>query len=102
MREVLILITTETNQKIAKKIAKNIIVSNLAACVSIKNIYSVYKWEDNIEETKEFEITIKTKPEFKDDLIDFLQQMTSYDVPQILYKKFHSESKYHDWLTKTI
>ena len=102
MREVLILITTETNQKIAKKIAKNIIESKLAACVSIKNIYSVYKWEDNIEETKEFEITIKTKPEFKDDLFDYLQQMTSYDVPQILYKKFHSESKYHDWLTKTI
>ena len=102
MKEVLIVITTESNEKIAKNIARLLIRNKLAACVSIKHIYSIYKWEDDIEETKEVEITIKSKPEFKDDLILFLQKMTSYDVPQILFKQFQTESKYHDWLTKTI
>tara|TARA_B100000287_G_C20371333_1_gene677826 strand:+ start:64 stop:372 length:309 start_codon:yes stop_codon:yes gene_type:complete len=102
MREILILVTTESNEMIAKNIAKILIKNKLAACVSIKQIFSIYKWEGEIEEANEFEIIIKSKPELKDDLISFIQKVTSYDVPQILYKKFHAESKYHDWLSKTI
>jgi len=102
MNGVLLLITTESNEKIAKNIAQLLVQKKLAACVSIKSIYSIYKWEDDIEEAKEFEITIKTKPELKDDLIKFLQKNTSYEVPQILYKTFYAESKYHDWIVKTI
>jgi len=102
MNGVLLLITTESNEKIAKNIAQLLVQKKLAACVSIKSIYSIYKWEDDIEEAKEFEITIKTKPELKDDLIKFLQKNTSYEVPQILYKIFYAESKYHDWIVKTI
>ena len=102
MFEILVLITTEENERKAKTIARLLIKKNLAACVSIKKIDSIYKWEQNIEETEEFEITIKSKPELKDDLVLFLQKMTSYDTPQIIYKKFQSESNYYDWLTKTI
>ena len=57
MREVLILKTTESNEKKAKKIAKLLIENKLAACVSIKYIDSIYRWKDNIEETKEIETT---------------------------------------------
>ena len=102
MREVLILKTTEPNKKKARNIAKLLIENKLAACVSIKSIDSIYRWEDDIEETKEIEITIKSKPELKDDLISFLQKMISYDVPQIVYKKFQADEKYFDWLNKII
>ena len=102
MSEVLILITKESNEKKAKNIAKLLIENKLAACVSLKCIDSIYKWEDDIEETKEFEITIKSKLEFKDCLIDFVNKNSTYDVPQIIYKKYHAEMKYYDWLNKTI
>ena len=102
MSEVLILTTTEPNKKKARNIAKLLIENKLAACVSIKSIDSIYRWEDDIEETKEIEITIKSKPELKDDLIVFLQKMTSYDVPQILYKKIQADENYFDWLNKII
>ena len=102
MKEVLVLMTTEPKEKIAKNIAKLLIENKLAACVSIKNIYSIYQWEGDITENKEFEITIKSKPQLKDDLVAFLKKMTTYDVPQILYKKFHTERKYHNWLIKSI
>ena len=101
MTEILLLITTESNSEIAKNIAKLLIQKKLAACVSLKEIYSIYEWEGEIEETKEVEITIKSKPEFKNNLIVFLQKMTSYDVPQIIYKKFNSEKKYLNWLNKS-
>ena len=102
MSEVLLLTTTESNEKKARNIAKLLIENKLAACVSIKSIDSIYRWEDDIEETKEIEITIKSKPELKDDLIVFLQKMTSYDVPQILYKKIQADENYFDWLDKII
>ena len=96
------MITTESSNANALRMAKLLIQNKLAACVSIKQIFSIYEWDNDIEETKEFEITIKSKPEFKDDLIDFLHKISSYDVPQIIYKKYHAEMKYYDWLNKTI
>ena len=96
------MITTESSRKSAMRMAKLLIQSKLAACVSIKQIFSIYEWEDNIEETKEFEITIKSKKEFKDNLIEFLKKNSTYDVPQIIFKIYHAEMKYYDWLHKTI
>ena len=96
------MITTESSKSNALRVAKLLIQKKLAACVSIKQIFSIYEWDDDIEETKEFEITIKSKPEFKDDLIDFLHKISTYDLPQIIYKKYHSEMKYYDWLNKII
>jgi periplasmic divalent cation tolerance protein len=100
--EVLVLITTESSKTNALKIARLLLKNKLAACVSIKQTFSIYEWNDDIQETKEFEITIKSKPELKDDLVDFLQKISTYEVPQILYKKYHTEIKYFDWFNKTI
>ena len=96
------MITTESNKANALLMAKLLIQNKLAACVSIKQIFSIYKWHDEIAETKEFEITIKSKPEFKDTLIEFLNKISTYDVPQIIYKKYYSEMKYFDWINKNI
>ena len=101
MHEVLILVTTESNKEKAKNIAQTLLQKKLAACVSIKQIYSVFEWEGEIEESEEFEITIKSKLELKEYLINFLKKNLSYDVPQILFNTFHAESKYYEWLSKT-
>ena len=96
------MITTESSNANALRMAKLLIQNKLAACVSIKQIFSIYEWDDDIEETKEFEITIKSKPEFKENLIDFLHKVSTYDIPQIIYKEYHSEIKYFEWLNMTI
>ena len=96
------MVTTESSKTNALRMAKLLIQNKIAACVSIKEIFSIYEWDGDIAETKEFEITIKSKPEFKDYLIDFLNKISTYDVPQIIYKKYHSEMKYYDWINKTI
>ena len=100
--EILVIIATESCKTNAVRMANLLIKEKLAACISIKQIFSVYEWDDDIQETKEFEITIKSKPEFKDCLIDFLNKISTYDVPQIIYKKYFSEMKYYDWINKTI
>ena len=101
MDQVLLLITTECNKKIAKKLAKSLLKKKLAACVSLKDINSIYKWEGKIEDVNEVEIIIKSNPKLKNALIFFLQERLSYDVPQIICKKFDSEKKYKNWVNKT-
>ena len=100
--EVLIMVTTESSKSNALRLAKLLVKNKIAACVSMKEIFSIYEWNNNIEETKEFEIMIKSKPEFKENLIDFLHKNSTYEVPQIIYKKYHTEMKYYDWFKKTI
>ena len=100
--EVLVIITTESSRANALRMSKLLIQKKIAACVSIKQIFSIYEWDNDIEETKEFEITIKSKPEFKNYLIEFLNKISTYDVPQIIYKTYYSETKYYDWINKTI
>ena len=96
------MITTESTRLNALRVAKLLVKKKLAACVSIKQIFSIYEWDNDINQTKEFEITIKSKPELKKSLVEFICKISTYDVPQIIYKKFNSDVKYYDWLNKTI
>ena len=102
MNKVLLLITTEKNKKAAKKIAKLLLKKKLAACVSLKDINSIYEWKGKIEESYEVELVIKSKPKLKNDLYLFLKRKTTYEVPQIISKIFNSEKKYTKWLNKSL
>ena len=101
MNKILLLITTESDKKKAKEVAKLLLKKKLAACVSLKDINSIYEWEGKVEEGMEVEISIKSKPELKNDLIVFLKKTISYKIPQILYKEFYSEKGYINWIKKS-
>ena len=58
MQQVLILLATECNKKAAKKLAKLLLKKKLAACVSLKNIYSIYEWEGKVEKVNEVDFSI--------------------------------------------
>ena len=102
MNKVLFLITTVPNQSLAEKIAKELIEVKLAACVSIKEIKSIYKWQGNIEENKEIEITIKSLPERLNELTLLLKGKITYEVPELIYKIFDSENSYFQWMKESI
>ena len=102
MNKVLLLITTVPNQLLANKIAKELIESELAACISIKKIQSIYKWQGDIEENKEFEITIKSLPKNLNKLTLILKSRITYEVPQLIYKIFDSENSYFQWIKESI
>ena len=100
MKQVLLLLATEYDKKAAKKIAILLLKKKLAACVSLKDINSIYEWKGKIEKVNEIEIIIKSKPELKNNLVVFLKNQISYDIPQIIWKKFNSEKKYINWVNK--
>ena len=102
MNKLLLLITTAPNQLLAEQISKELIERKLAACISIKEIKSIYRWRGNIEENKEFELTIKSKPVNLNELTLILKEKITYEVPEMIYKIFDSEKSYFKWLEESI
>ena len=102
MNKLLLLITTAPNQLLAEKISKELIERKLAACISIKEVKSIYRWQENIEESKEFELTIKSIPENLNELTIILNEKITYEVPEIIYKIFDSENSYFQWIEESI
>ena len=101
MNQILLIITTAPHLLLAEQIAKLLIKRDLAACVSIKEIKSIYKWQGTIEENKEFELTIKTLPENLDELIQTIKRETTYKLPQLISKIFDSENSYFQWIKES-
>jgi len=102
MNKILLLLTTVPNKLLAEQIAKELIERKLSACISIKEIKSIYKWQENIEESKEFELTIKSLPENLNELTLILKEKSTYEVPELIYKIFDSENSYFRWIKKSI
>ena len=101
MNKILLIITTAPHLLLAEQIAKLLIKRDLAACVSIKEIKSIYKWQGTIEENKEFEITIKTLPENLNEIILIVKAKTTYKLPELIYKIFDSENSYFQWIKES-
>ena len=102
MNYLLILCTTVSNKYYAEKIARKLLNDKLAACVSIKEINSFYLWDEKIQNDSEYEVTIKSKPEKLNKLVEFLKIEIGYEIPQIIYKTFESESSYYEWAEKSM
>jgi len=101
VNKILLIITTVPNLLLAEQIAKLLIKKDLAACVSIKEIKSIYKWQGSIEENKEFELTIKSLPKNLNELILIVKGKTTYEVPELIYKIFDSENSYFQWIKES-
>ena len=102
MNKLLLLITTAPNQLLAEQISKELIERKLAACISIKEIKSIYRWQGNIEENKEFELTIKSLPENLNELTKVVKEKITYDIPELIYRIFDSDIPYFHWVKESI
>ena len=102
MNNLLILCTTVSNKYCSEKIARKLLNDKLAACVSIKEINSFYLWDQKIQNDSEYELTIKSKPEKLNKLIECLKIEIGYEIPQIIYKNFESERSYYEWVVRSM
>lgn len=68
----------------ARAIGRRVIEERLAACINIIGpVTSLYRWQDNLEETEEIAAFLKTSSKAVDRLIARVAELHSYDVPCI-------------------
>lgn len=84
----------------ARELAYGLIEHRLAACVNfVANIGAIYRWQDNIEDTSECQLQIKSVPERDEEIKDYIKAHHSYDVPEIITVPVHqANQEYIQWV----
>ena len=80
-----VIYSTIGNTEEAKRIARLLVKEKLVACVNIlPQIESIYRWQGKIEEDNESVLIAKTTDEKVDKTIQKIQELHSYEVPDII------------------
>ena len=88
------------NPKRAKTLAKKAVENRMAACVQvIDNITSYYWWEEKLTEDNEALLFFKTTEDKVKELIQFIKQNHSYQVPEILSIEINESESNPDYLS---
>jgi len=83
--EFIVIYCTVPNKKEGKEIAKKLVERKLVACVNIiDNVESVFSWDGEMSEAKEAMMIIKTKKDLFDKVQFIIQELHSYNVPEII------------------
>ena len=104
MIEIVEVTTTVGSEEAASKLAKQIVTARLAACVQIDGpLLSIYRWQGEICEAREWRCTIKTLASASAQLIDFIDENHPYEVPEVLVIDVEASSApYAQWLADQV
>ncbi|MGE5657070.1 MAG: divalent-cation tolerance protein CutA [Actinomycetota bacterium] len=87
----------------AEAIAKSLVESQLAACVSITPIYSFYTWEGKLYSDDEWQLIIKTNLAQFEMLEEKVRELHSYEVPEIIALPIVAGSvPYLQWISEQV
>ena len=89
----LLVITTEKDYNQASNLSRELLRKKFAACISLRELKSLYWWEGKIEENLEVELIIKTSKYHLSNLLLEIKKMHSYDTPEILFWPINSSAK---------
>ena len=98
-----VVLVTASSFEEAKAIATSLIEAKLAACVNITSVDSFYTWEGKINSEPEWQLIIKIDLEKFEQLSAKVQELHSYDVPEIIALPIVAgSSAYLDWLKENV
>ncbi|HEX4002190.1 MAG TPA: divalent-cation tolerance protein CutA [Candidatus Acidoferrales bacterium] len=86
MTDKVVVLVTCGSARQARRIAKAVVEQKLAACVSIlgTRVESIYRWRGRVESAKESLLVMKTSRRRLAALQKKIEQLHSYDVPEII------------------
>ena len=99
-----IILTTVSAAEEGRSIANTLVEKQLAACVNIfPKIYSVYRWEGQIQSETEVLLLIKTTKDLEAEVYREVQAVHSYDTPELITLPITNGSEtYLDWLNAAV
>ena len=85
MSAAVVIFCTCANEEEARRIARDLVESHLAACVNIlPSVESIYRWQGQIEIAREVLLFIKSTAERFPELQQRIIHLHSYETPEII------------------
>ncbi|MEG4866924.1 MULTISPECIES: divalent-cation tolerance protein CutA [unclassified Microcoleus] len=98
-----VVLVTAGSEAEAENIAKSLVENKLAACVSLSPIRSIYTWQGEIHSEAEWQLVIKTDLAKFEALKTKIQELHSYEVPEIIAIPIVAGSEaYLHWLGQSL
>lgn len=99
-----IVLSTASSEEEARKIARQLVERQLAACVNIVPlIESIYRWQGKVETSREYLLLIKTTAEKFDDVRDAIRESHSYNLPECIAIAIEDGSAdYLEWIGESV
>ena len=100
---VVILITC-ANKREAKRIARDLVVQRLVACVNIiTNIESIFWWQKRVDSASEVLLIAKSKNSLMPKVIKQVRSLHSYQVPEVIALPIKAgNSDYLNWINESL
>ena len=100
MVEVMFVNITAPSFDCAKQIASKLVNARVAACVSIvPQVYSMYRWQGNIEESNECLMILKAQVKAFEQIEMLVKENHPYECPEIVAFPISAGSKsYLEWI----
>jgi periplasmic divalent cation tolerance protein len=104
MTDKLLVLTTAGSEDEARKIAQALVERKLAACVNVvPRIYSVYRWQGNVESAEEFLLIIKTTKDREEQVRSAIKELHSYELPECIVIGIDGGSEeYLRWVSESV
>ncbi len=97
-----LVLTTEADRERAESLARELLERGLVACVNLRPLRSLYRWQGRIEDSQEVELLLKTTPERLAELEAAVHELHSYDTPEWIHWTAGSEGPYGLWLLQQL
>lgn len=98
-----VVLVTAGSRAEAEAIATSLVQSQLAACVSLLPIHSIYTWQGELHQEQEWQLLIKTDLAQFQTLEAKIRELHSYEVPEIIALPIVSGSQpYLQWISEQV
>jgi periplasmic divalent cation tolerance protein len=98
-----VVLVTASSQKEAETIACSLIETQLAACVNLLPMHSIYTWQGKIHSESEWQLIIKTDLSLFSKLEKKIRELHSYEVPEIIAVPILAGSQpYLQWISDNV
>ena len=90
------------DEKEAVKISKHLLNKRLIACSNMHPIRSMYRWNNKMQDEREFVILAKTKEKNYKKIKEEVSKLHSYDIPCILKIDAEANESYQKCVNKEV
>ena len=82
--------------------AHALLSEKVVACIQIEKIRSMFSWEAEINSEEEWRVTLTTKLDLVQQIIQAVQTTHPYEVPQIVWHAVNTDQNYSNWINEVI